>query len=87
MNALVAALVLAASPAAPAEIPIVDAVAVHGHLVRGDAVLVDTRSPAEFEKAHIAGAINVPAERTKAEAARLPRDLRTPIVFYCRGMG
>lgn len=86
MNALVAALVLAATPAAPAEIPIVDAAAVHGHLVRGDAVLVDARSPAEFEKAHIAGAINVPAERTKAEAARLPRDRRTPIVFYCRGM-
>ena len=87
MNAFVVSLLLAAAPAAPAEIPVVDAATVHGHLVRGDAVLVDARSPAEFEQAHIAGAINIPAERTKAEAARLPRDLRTPVIFYCRGMG
>jgi rhodanese-related sulfurtransferase len=87
MTALVAALLVAAAPAAPAEIPVVDAAAVHGHLVRGDAVLVDARPAAEFEKAHIAGAISVPAERIKADAARLPRDRRTPIVFYCRGMG
>jgi rhodanese-related sulfurtransferase len=87
MNALVVALLVAAAPPAAAEIPIVDAAAVHGHLVRGDAVLVDARSPAEFEEAHIAGAINIPAERTKTDAARLPRDRRAPVIFYCRGMG
>jgi rhodanese-related sulfurtransferase len=87
MHALVIAVLVAAVPAARGEIPVVDAAVVHGHLVRGDAVLVDARSTAEFEKAHIAGAINIPAERTKADAARLPRDRRTPVIFYCRGMG
>lgn len=85
--AFLAAFVLAASPAAPVEITLVDAAEVHAALVRGQALLVDARSPAEYERAHIVNAINIPAERTKAEAARLPRDRRTPIIFYCRGVG
>jgi rhodanese-related sulfurtransferase len=97
--AFLAALVLAAAPvarpaAAPsqsadpaASFPVVDAAEVHARLVRNEGVLVDTRSAVEFEQGHIAGALHLPAERTKAEAARLPRDRRTPIVFYCRGVG
>ncbi|HEY6005283.1 MAG TPA: rhodanese-like domain-containing protein [Anaeromyxobacter sp.] len=85
--AFLAALVLAASPAPAVEIAVVDAAQVHAALVGGQALLVDARPPAEYERAHIVNAINIPAERTKAEAARLPRDRRTPIVFYCRGAG
>jgi rhodanese-related sulfurtransferase len=85
--ALLAAFVLAASPAAAVEIAVVGADEVHAALVRGQALLVDARPPAEYERAHIVSAINVPAERTQAEAARLPRDKRTPIIFYCRGAG
>lgn len=84
---VLAAAMLAASPALGADIATVGADEVHALVVGSRAVLVDARSPAEFEQAHIVGAINVPAERTKADAARLPRDKRTPIVFYCRGAG
>jgi rhodanese-related sulfurtransferase len=85
--ALLAAFVLATSPAAAVEITVVDAAQVHAALVRGQALLVDARSPAEYERAHIVSSINIPAERTKVEAARLPRDRRMPIIFYCRGAG
>lgn len=51
------------------------------------AVLIDVRSPEEYRAGHIPGAINLPAERIKAEAAKLPRDKSTTLVFYCRGAG
>jgi rhodanese-related sulfurtransferase len=85
--ALLAAFVLAASPPAAAEIAVVGAEEVHAALARGEALLVDARPPAEYERAHIVSAINIPAEQTRAEAARLPRDKRKPIIFYCRGAG
>lgn len=50
-------------------------------------VVVDARSPAEFQAGHIPGAINLPPERVIPEAARLPKDRKAPIVFYCRGPG
>jgi rhodanese-related sulfurtransferase len=91
---LAAALVLALGPAAAtapshAAAPVeVSADQVHAALVaKPAAVVVDARSAQEYEQAHIPGAISLPAERTKAEAARLPRDRRTPLVFYCRGPG
>lgn len=51
------------------------------------AVVVDTRQPAEYAAAHIPGAINIPAERVKGERSKLPRDVSTPVIFYCRGAG
>ncbi len=84
---LLAVALLAASPAVAGDIAAIGADEVHGWLVGGNAALVDARSPAEFEQAHIVGAINIPAERTKQDAARLPRDRRAPIIFYCRGAG
>jgi rhodanese-related sulfurtransferase len=50
-------------------------------------VLIDSRLPDEYKAGHIPGAINIPAERMKFEAARLPKDKATPIIFYCRGTG
>lgn len=47
------------------------------------AVLVDVRSRDEFEKGHIAGAINIPFDDIKAGKARLPADQE--VVVYCRG--
>ncbi len=84
---LVAVAVLAALPAMAGEIGVVGADEVHGWLMGGKAVLVDARPSAEFEQAHIVGAINIPPERIKLDAARLPPDRRTPIIFYCRGAG
>lgn len=48
-------------------------------------ILIDSRLPDEYQAGHIPGAINIPAERIKDEAARLPKDKTTPIIFYCRG--
>lgn len=51
------------------------------------AVVVDARSAAEYDQAHIRGAVHLPPERVLSEAKRLPKDKATPIVFYCRGPG
>lgn len=53
----------------------------------GGAVLVDARSADEWAQARIPGALSIPADRVKAEAARLPKDRATPLIFYCRGPG
>jgi len=44
-------------------------------------VLIDTRARDAFAKAHIPGAINVPADEVKDLAAQLPRD--KTLVTYC----
>lgn len=49
--------------------------------------IVDSRNPDEYAQAHIAGALSIPAEQMRDQAARLPRDKGLPIVFYCRGTG
>jgi len=50
-----------------------------------DFVLLDARSPAAFESAHLPGAISVPHRTITAEvAAALPKG---PIVAYCWGPG
>lgn len=50
-------------------------------------VLVDARPAEEYAAGHIPGAISVPADRVKEEAARLPRDKGAPLLIYCRGFG
>jgi rhodanese-related sulfurtransferase len=52
------------------------------------AVVIDARTPLEYDQAHIPGAINLPPERVQADAKRLlPKAKSTPLVFYCRGPG
>lgn len=50
-------------------------------------VIVDSRNEEEYAQAHLPGAISIPADQTIAQAARLPRDKRALVVFYCRGSG
>ena len=74
MKALQAGLIalLAAVPAA-ADVSVVGAADVHATLVSNPkAVVVDARTPAEYEQAHIPGAINIPAGemRTSARGCR-----------------
>ena len=84
--AIVAA--LAAIPAvAAAQHAVVTADEVLALMKGRKAVVVDARTPAEYRQAHIPRALNLPPEQLKAEAARLPRDRATPLVFYCRGPG
>jgi rhodanese-related sulfurtransferase len=85
---LAAAAVLTAPALAVAQHAVVSADEVLA-LLKGPkkAVVVDSRTPAEFRQVHIAGAVNIPPERIAAEAARLPKDRAAPLVFYCRGPG
>jgi rhodanese-related sulfurtransferase len=71
-----------------AEVPVITAEDVRSRMAGSRKVLlVDTRRPDEYVAGHIPGAVNIPPERMKAEAARLPRDRSVPIMFYCRGAG
>ena len=48
--------------------------------------VVDTRTFEEYQQGHIPGAINIIPDNIKSSSAKLPRDKKAPIVFYCRGM-
>ncbi|MBA3440827.1 MAG: rhodanese-like domain-containing protein [Pyrinomonadaceae bacterium] len=50
-------------------------------LEKGEAVVVDVRSSAAFQKGHIKGARLIPAEQIASRAGELPRD--KTIVTYC----
>ncbi len=48
--------------------------------------LIDTRTPEEYQQAHIPGAISIMPEQMASAKGKLPKDKTTPIIFYCRGM-
>ena len=76
------------SSVAMAQYPVIDSEQLKSHLTgKKKVVLIDSRTPEEYQQAHIPGAIVIPAEQMKAEAARLPKDKATPLIFYCRGLG
>lgn len=62
-----------------AEVSVEDAVA---RCDRGEAVLIDVRTPSAYAAGHIPGALNVPADAIEARAAEIRRMGRTPIL-YC----
>lgn len=49
-------------------------------------VLVDARTPQEYQTAHITGAINIPEKGFDEAAKQLPTDRKTLLVFYCNGV-
>ena len=53
----------------------------------GGAVVLDVRTVQECWQARTPGALCLPTDAVKAQAARLPKDRKTPLVFYCRGVG
>ncbi len=71
-----------------AQFPIIDAAQLKSHM-RGSqkAALIDARPAEEYQQAHIPGAINIAPELMKEERAQLPKNKKTPIIFYCRGEG
>ncbi len=74
--------------AALAQFPVIDAGQLRSWMTgKKKAVLIDAREASEYQMAHIPGAINIPPERVKSEASRLPKDKTTPLIFYCRGEG
>lgn len=52
-------------------------------LVQDGAILVDVRTPGEFQQHHIPGAINIPLQELERRLAELP-GTDEEIVLYCR---
>jgi len=81
--ALALTLVLAAVSCAAEELaPSISPQALQNHLADGDApLLLDVRTPEEFQAGHIPGAINVPHEQVASRAA----ELASPhsVAVYC----
>ena len=47
-----------------------------------DHLLVDVRTPEEFNSGHIAGAVNIPVDQLAQRLNEVPKD--KPVVVYCR---
>ncbi len=65
------------------EVESIDRDELRRRLRRGDVVLVDVRSPEEFEAGHIEGAQSIPLDELEDRLAELPDDQE--VVAYCRG--
>ena len=74
----------AATP--PADAPRVSGGRIHGdraaELVKGGALLLDVRTPAEFAADHLEGAVNIPVQTLAQRVAEVPKD--RVVVVYCR---
>lgn len=51
-----------------------------------DLVLVDTRTPEEFQEAHIKSAISIPEKVFEEKLSLLPSDKKALVVLYCNGV-
>ena len=49
-------------------------------------VLIDARTPAEYQEAHIIGAINIPEKGFEEAKQQLPAEKDALLVFYCNGV-
>ncbi|GII75711.1 sulfurtransferase [Sphaerisporangium rufum] len=49
-----------------------------------DVRVVDVRTPAEFETAHIGGAINLPVDQLDAHASRIVAGIGGPLLLVCQ---
>lgn len=56
-------------------------------IAKGDAVLVDVRTPAEYGSGHIDGSINVDWTGKDYETAFAKLDPNKPVLLYCHGGG
>ena len=65
-------------PGAP-EMPLAEALARRD---RGEAVLIDVRSPEAYAQGHIPGAVNIPAHEIDGQAVEIRRMGKLPIL-YC----
>jgi Rhodanese-like domain len=65
-------------PGAP-EVPLAEALERCG---RGEAVLIDVRSPSAYARGHVPGALNIPAHTIERRAVEIRTMGRLPIL-YC----
>lgn len=47
-------------------------------------VWIDVRTPEEFKKGHLQGALNIPADQIAAKIAAVSPDKKAPVNLYCR---
>lgn len=50
---------------------------------RQDALFIDIRAEAEFRKAHLPGAMHVPAAELEQRLSKLEKHKQRPIIVYC----
>ena len=48
-----------------------------------DARIIDVRPAADFKKAHLLGALNIPVDKLKARLNELDKDKTKPVIVYC----
>lgn len=48
-----------------------------------NALILDVRTPGEFEGSHVPGAVNVPHDQVSARLDELGADLDRPVIVYC----
>ncbi len=48
-------------------------------------VIVDARPEEEYRLGHVPGAINIPGYKLYLIDRLLPKNKKTPVIFYCRG--
>ncbi len=71
----------------PGAYPVVTAEQVAAQIAENKTLVVDSRpQKTKFDKGHIPTAINIPFSQFDALKGKLPRDLETPIIFYCGGL-
>jgi rhodanese-related sulfurtransferase len=82
-----ACFLLLLSSIAMAQFPVIDVEQTKSKLGgKQKIVLIDTRTFEEYQQAHIPGAINIMPDYIKSSSEKLPKNKKTPIIFYCRGM-
>lgn len=56
-------------------------------IAANDTMIIDARpQKTKFDKGHIPTAINIPFTQFDTLKGKLPRDLSTPVIFYCGGL-
>jgi phage shock protein E len=51
----------------------------------GKPLVIDVRTPAEFNSGHIAGAVNVPLDQLPSRIGGVVQDKSTPVAVHCQG--
>lgn len=55
--------------------------------INEDAVLIDVRTPGEFEQGSVTGAINIPVDNIPSKSDALPKEKSAPILVFCLSGG
>lgn len=72
---------------APARPEAVDAPGLKAALASGEAVLVDVRTPAEYQSGHVPGAISLPLDQLPARLDALSAHQGSPVYLICASGG